>query len=871
MLTIADVIAQTIPFQSTPGDDWIVLTSANETLTGGAGNDRLTGADGSDTYIFARGSGVDRIDDNGNGDTDVVQISGYLPGEVSLSKDSRTGANLVLRFAGTSDELTVENTLTGNAADQIEQIRFDDGTVWTIEAVKTLLANGWSTDGDDAVTTLLGDQTLAGGLGNDRLSAGDGSDTYRFARGGGMDVIIDNGDGDADVVKIAGYLPGEVFVAVSAFNAGTLEITFAGTSDRLTIVDALNGSTANQIERIEFDNGAIWTVADILGLIGSARNPAADESLDGDSAGNTLAGGRGSDWLSGKVGSDTYIFTRGDGSDRITDAGAGDTDIVRIAGYLPTEVMVAQSSDSPDSVILRFAGTSDELTISNTLYFSFEDEIEQIRFDDGTVWSMSDVRSRALQSLGSSGDDVIFTWSSSDTVNAGKGNDYVETGSGADTLVFAGGDGRDTVSRDINYGAADKLVFTDLNAGDIVVRGQTFGDGSLTVETLDGGDSIRFTDGISLLSSIQFANGEIWSSSQISAAIVQRAASPYETSSFYTPYNTVGAFAGTSRNERFSGNSGSDSYVWSRGGGHDTISDVAYDALAVNTLTLSDVASTEVSFAASWSGDDDLVIRVSGDSGSIVVDGFLSAYGGYRRGVDQIVFSDGVTLDRAAVLAIARPPQLPTAGDDLLVFGNADDIVAALAGDDIVRAGYGDDDITGGSGDDLLLGQGGSDAFRFTRGDGSDTIVDRSGVEFIEGPEDFNTLFLSGYTAEELIFSASVVDPNVVTLTFTTSADSISFRASLNSDGEFFGSGFQFGDIVLDDTTVLTAFDIEELIVVGHTITGTAGADVLFGTENAETIEAGLGNDIVAAGDGADIYVFSRGDGRDIIADARSI
>nr|MDJ0922887.1 calcium-binding protein [Henriciella sp.] len=46
---------------------------------------------------------------------------------------------------------------------------------------------------------------------------------------------------------------------------------------------------------------------------------------------------------------------------------------------------------SGDDLILTFAGTSDQITIWNTLEYSNGDQIEEIIFDDGTVWTTTDI------------------------------------------------------------------------------------------------------------------------------------------------------------------------------------------------------------------------------------------------------------------------------------------------------------------------------------------------------------------------------------------------------------------------------------------------------------------------------------------------
>ncbi len=144
--------ARLVSAASTNQDDRITGFDASDTLAGGAGNDLLSGGDSSDTYIFSRGDGQDRINDNGYYDTDTLRISGYLPSEVILERDAYPNDALTIRFVGTNDVVTIFNTLDLDSTGQIEQVRFDDGTIWTIDQIKASLVSNAATGGGDRIT-----------------------------------------------------------------------------------------------------------------------------------------------------------------------------------------------------------------------------------------------------------------------------------------------------------------------------------------------------------------------------------------------------------------------------------------------------------------------------------------------------------------------------------------------------------------------------------------------------------------------------------------------------------------------------------------------------------------------------------------------
>ena len=120
------------------GDDSLVGYD-NAQHYGGAGNDTLDGGAGNDIYLFGKGSGKDTISayDGMVGKLDVIQLgTGVLTTDVVLKRESDT---LVLSINGTTDTLRVNSYFYNDGAYgyQVEQIKFADGTIWDISAVKS--------------------------------------------------------------------------------------------------------------------------------------------------------------------------------------------------------------------------------------------------------------------------------------------------------------------------------------------------------------------------------------------------------------------------------------------------------------------------------------------------------------------------------------------------------------------------------------------------------------------------------------------------------------------------------------------------------------------------------------------------------------
>ena len=202
-----------------------------------------------------------------------MHIRGYTPADVILTRTTTTGDDLLITFVGSSDQITVWNTLHGSADDQIEQIVFDDGTVWSMADVRADLLAQQQTAGDDLITGFNYDETLEGGLGNDTLNGRDGSDIYIFNAGDGVDEIEDNGNRDTDELHIRGVAVADVIMNRASAGSDDLIITFANSSDQITVWNTLNGSSGDQIERIVFDDGTVWDVTEIRNQADSSLPP----------------------------------------------------------------------------------------------------------------------------------------------------------------------------------------------------------------------------------------------------------------------------------------------------------------------------------------------------------------------------------------------------------------------------------------------------------------------------------------------------------------------------------------------------------------------------------------------------------------------
>ena len=136
-----------------------------------------------------------------------------------------------------------------------------------------------------------------------------------------------------------------------------------------------------------------------------------DDTIDGFWTNDILAGGLGDDVLRGGRGNDGYLYNLGDGNDTISDfrdywGNSGDY-IQFGAGINPVDVTVGPASPGSNDLVLSIQ-SGGSVTIVNQLTGSREWTIDEVRFDDGTVWSEADLQARYLDDQISEEADVVY-------------------------------------------------------------------------------------------------------------------------------------------------------------------------------------------------------------------------------------------------------------------------------------------------------------------------------------------------------------------------------------------------------------------------------------------------------------------------------
>ncbi|MFM9917892.1 MAG: calcium-binding protein, partial [Rhizobacter sp.] len=829
-----------------------VTAAGDDTLDGGIGNDSIWGEGGSDSILG--GDGNDQL----VGDGHISDLRSELHGKDDIDGGAGDdlifggGDNDLLRGGDGNDWLAGEDQESASATTTLigdDVLMGGAGADTLIGGVGADQLSGG--DGTDLLDAGIGDDLLDGGSGSDIMLGRDGADTYLFGIGSGSDVIF-NADSDApgskaDTVLLGAGITRENITLrrldLDSSNLQTsLVIGVSGTTDSLSIRKYFwqDGRSAEAVEFIKFDDGLIWSLADIKAQLtqappggGALYGFESDDTLSGGqgadqlfglggadvlyggSAGDTLTGGNGNDRLDGGAandrllggdGDDTYVFGKGDGQDVIGDA-SGNLDKVEFRSDVAVADVVVGRVD--DALLLSIAGTDDEMRVNSYFASGNAWQVEQVCFSDplGTIWDATAITlqlAKGTVRTGTASNDSMWGSSAAETFNAGAGNDYVSAGLGNDKL----------------YG----------EAGDDGLHG---GDGN---DTLDGG----------------------------------------------TGQDTL------------YGGLGNDTFLFGRGSGYDCINlDFDWyqgttshrDTIALGTgITTSDVS---LYLRPVQDFNPGLILRVNGTDDRLDVSRYLLGNGTDDYPWYLIRFADGTVWDADKVRQLTRGN---TTGVAFITGTNASDVLTgsasretfdAGAGNDSIYAGLSDDELHGGAGDDWLVGGEGNDylegylgadtliggmgnnTYQFSRGDGQDLL---QGYE--QGSSDTSSTKLS-----TLLFGSNVLPADLVLkqvndswfgadaaleVSIVGTTDKITINGfSVSGDGiHAFNpiQQFQFGidgsvwNLATIRSRVLTSTGTN----VNANLSGTAGYDSLSGGPGDDTLKGLDGNDTLNGSSGDD-------------------
>jgi len=697
----------------------LVGNALGNTLTGSLNSDKLQGMAGNDTLLG--GFGRDTLDGGTGND---LMVGGV--GDDVYVVDSAGDVVQELKREGTD---TVQSSISYTLGDNVERLQL----------IGSAHLSGTGNALNNVLTGNAGSNTLDGLGGADTLIGGDGSDTYMLNNASQRIV--------------------EAYSSYFYYSGGydTVHMNFSGSYD----------FSAIYVEAIYADAGAVNVVGNSQDnyFRGSAGNDrfvlgAGDDYGWGSDGNDTLVSGAGYDVLDGGAGQDTYIVdmtqlgtaelysypTDGDQlliqgvSDKSqlrfqrmeSEWGEGDTHAYWHVGA-GTAVMITAEGVAGSIVLDLFNADGSDRHALQTIQVG------------NSVLTFDEIKA-ALQPVSTDGNDLLFGFSTNDSLNGGAGDDWIVGVSGNDTLI--GGSGADSV-----YGTG----ILDGGAGDDSLRG--FGQ-------LDGGAGNDYLDVNSW-----------WGVAQQSS-LIGGAGDDVLYSYVYTPAGQTRPgnwLDGGVGNDAIS-MSAFDTAVHRVGDGRDTVSGDARSVLRMEGTRLSDLLfareyySNKVVIANAQKTDGDRV-TVNGDASGVpgvqiqVLNDDRTAYVTLSATTLASLSNVGNVLNNYLKASAGGSTLDGMGGDDTIDGGAGNDVLYGSAGRDLLRAGAGDNLLDGGDGNDSLYG-----------GAGNDTLVGGAGADFFYGGGGAD-LFNGGAGADSYSLS-SLSDAQVTILDVDGTAgnvDSVTF------------------------------------------------------------------------------------------------
>ena len=834
-------------------------------LEGGAGDDILDGGADIDTAIYATAAAGVTVDltiagaqNTFGAGTDTLIGIEHLTG--SAFADTLTGdggVNLLVGGAG-SDQLD------GGMGDDI----LDGGTgidaasyvTATAGVTVDLSISGPQDTGGAGTDTLIDIEGLLGSSFNDRLIGDDGDNI--LAGGAGNDIIVGAAGDD--------LLDGGAGIDIADYATAA-----AGVSVNLSIAGPQNSG-----------GGGLDTLIDIEGLQGSSFR----DWLTGDDGDNVLAGGGGNDWINGAAGNDILLGgagfdeLRGGAGDDILDGGADDdkaTYTDATAG-VTVDLSIAGPQDTGG------AGTDTLIDIERLVGSGFSDTLTG---DDGTNMFWGGAGNDTI--YGGGGDDTIFGNSGVNTLFGGAGNDWLFSEAGDDTLN--GGAGIDIA----DYAKATAGVSVNLSIAGSQNTGSTGTDTLIDIEGLRGSNFADTLVGDNMANKLQGRNGDDsldggagndtidggrgtdtvrfdTASAGVTVDLSDRNAQDTGGSGIDTIVN-VENVVGSAFDDMLTGTAGDNTI--DGGAGIDT---VRFDAASAGvTVDLSDVNAQDTGGSGIdtivnienviGSAFDDTLIGSAADNtlvggaGDDTLDGgagddILDGGAGQdwmrgQRGDDTL--NGGLDKDR--LFGQDGNDILDGGGDnDWLMGGNGNDSLDGGAGDDVAYGGRGADTLTGGLGNDRMFGEDGFDTL--DGGDGNDWLEGGAGNDTLLGGDGNDWLFgrtgsdvQLGGAGDDVIYSLNdgdIIDggDGVDEVRYTHAEAGVTMNLS---DGSILGIENVRGSN-FDDTIIGSVDD--------NTLEGGGGSDVIIGGGGNDTLRGGAGDDVLLGG-GGDDNIHSDGSG----------
>lgn len=805
--------------------DYLQGTSEADLLDGGAGNVYALGNGGNDTFVFNKGYGLLEINevDESITDTNVLRLGGDITAnEVAVTSD-RAG-DAILTVGSNGDQVTIDGLF--NTTDGVQEVIFDDGTVWTRQDLLAAEVAS-ATTGSDALYGSTAAEYFDG-KGGDDLEVGDGGgDTFAFDKGyGTLEVNEFEAGGNTNTLLLgSGISQSSVTVRVSSL--GDIILTDGVTGDSIQL-DGMFSNSESGVQQIVFADGNTWTRAQVIQA--ELAGTSGSETIYGTSGADLIDGKGGNDIDIGNGGNDTFVFNAGYGDLEISEFDISGTkkNVLQMGAGISESSLSARATSDGTGLILADGVSGDQVTIDDML-FSANNGVQEVVFADGTSLSASQLFQMASAISGTTGNDRLSGTVGADLFDGDGGNDLEVGNGGNDTFMFNAGYGQlEIVNPNYDWATPVLALGEGITASSLQVTSTADGTG-LVITDSSAGDGITL-DGMlgtagSGVREVQFADGTTWTAAQL----IQLETTG--TTGNDTLYGSTGAnlFDGKGGTDLEIGRSGDDTFVFDAGYGQlEVDAGRNYYTVPLNVLDLG-AGINESALQVHATADGLGLVLIDGLAGDqITLDSELA---GSTAGVQAVKFADGTEWSSAQLVLLETTG---TSGDDLLYGASG---AANL--------------FDGKGGNDVEIGGAGQDTFVFNSGYGQLEINES------DGGTSASLLFLGAGIDERSIQVKATADGSGLVLTDGVVDDRITLDYMLWSGS----SGVD--DVEFADGTTWTRAQLIQMET-----TGTTGSDSLYGTAGADYFDGEGGSDIENGNGGSDTFVFNAGYGHLEIGDA---